>query len=339
MNQPLAPSPSPYRTVVITGGNAGLGFHCAQALLRDTEAPWHIILACRDPERAQNAVKRLRRLAAGGSKARVEAMSLNLASLASIRAFAQVISERLERDDLPPLQGLVCNAGSQSAATMSFTADGFETTFGVNHLGHFLLVNLLLSKLAPSARIAVVASGAHDPKQKPGMVAPAWNATAALARGELGEAARNDAGVKGGQRRYTTSKLANVFFTYELARRLTPGVTVNAFDPGLMPGTGLAREYSAPLRWLWNSVLPRVIPLLRRVLSPNIHTPAESGAALARLITERDLEGVSGKYFEGSREIRSSVESYDLRLAAELWQGSALLTGVPTEALVSSIAA
>jgi len=266
--------------------------------------------------------------------ARVEAMPLDLAALASIRTFAQEISRRLDADDLPALQGLVCNAGSQSAAQKSFTTDGFETTFGVNHLGHFLLVNLLLPKLAPTARIAVVASGAHDPAQKPGMVAPAWNATAALAKGELGDAARNDSGVKAGQRRYTTSKLANVFFTYELARRLPPGVTVNAFDPGLMPGTGLAREYAAPLRWLWSYVLPRVIPLLRRALSPNIHTPAESGAALARLVMERDLEGVNGKYFEGLREIRSSIESYDARLAAELWQGSALLTGITTEALV-----
>lgn len=159
------------------------------------------------------------------------------------------------------------------------------------------------------------------------MPAPAWNAPAALAKGELGATATHDSPGKTNRRRYTTSKLANVLFSYELARRLPPGVTVNAFDPGLMFGTGLSREYPAPLRWLSNHVLPRTIPVLRRVLSPNIHTPAESGAALARLVIERDLEKVSGKYFEGPREIRSSGESYDESRAAELWKASMELTG------------
>lgn len=130
------------------------------------------------------------------------------------------------------------------------------------------------------------------------------------------------------QLRYTTSKLANVLFSYELARRLPPGVTVNAFDPGLMPGTGLAREQPAPLRFVWNHLLPRILPMMRRLISPNIHTPAESGAALARLVLDPVLAKVSGKYFEGLREISSSAESYDATRAAELWQASAALTGI-----------
>lgn len=255
-------------------------------------------------------------------------MRLDLASLESVREFAREVGRHLDAGEVSPLHGLICNAGVQSAGKKTFTADGFEGTFGVNHLRHFLLVNLLLPRLVAPARVAVVASGTHDPAQKTGMPAPAWNDPLALAKGELGPTSAQDSPMKSGQRRYTTSKLANVLFSHELARRLPAGVTVNAFDPGLMPGTGLAREAAAPLRWLWNHVLLRVIPLLRRFLSPNVYSPAESGAALARLVFGPVLANASGKYFEGMREIRSSEESYEATRATELWQASAALTGV-----------
>jgi len=324
-------SNSTSRSVIITGGNAGLGYACAHSLLQHVSgsAPWNVVLACRDPARAKQAVDRLSREASElGSSSRVEAMRLDLASLDSVRAFAGEVGRRLDAGELSPLYGLVCNAGVQSAAKETFTADGFESTFGVNHLGHFLLVNLLQDRLTAPARIAVVASGTHDPAQKTGMPAPTWNDDiAALARGNLAPVVPPDAPVKASRRRYTTSKLANVLFTQELARRLPAGITVNAFDPGLMPGTGLVRGAPAPLRFVWNQVLPRMLPLLRRVVSPNIHAPAESGAALAKLIYDPALEGVTGKYFEGLREIRSSTDSYDSARASKLWTVSAALTG------------
>lgn len=331
MTTPLANRPASFRLALITGGNSGLGYACASTLLEQVSGadPWHVVLACRDPARAQQAVATLGQAAeAAGSPARVETMRLDLASLASVREFAAALSRRLDAGELPPLHALVCNAGVQSASRKSFTADGFERTFGVNHLGHFLLVDLLLPRLAPPARIAVVASGTHDPAQKTGMPAPAWNDPAALAKGTLGPLAAGDSPAKLGRRYYTTSKLANVLFSHELARRLPPGVTANAFDPGLMPGTGLAREWPAPVRFLSDRVLPRMIPLLRRLLISNIHTPAESGAALARLVFDHSLANISGRYFEGLREIPSSTESYDQERASELWRASAALTGV-----------
>lgn len=93
-------------------------------------------------------------------------MSLDLASLASVRAFASELAAKVKAGAISSLDGLVCNAGEQPGTKRTFTADGFEMTFGVNHLGHFLLVNLLLPILTPSARIAVVARGTHDPAQK-----------------------------------------------------------------------------------------------------------------------------------------------------------------------------
>ncbi len=324
------PSSAP-RTVVITGGNSGLGYACARALLEESAGPtpWNVVLACRDPGRAQAAVERLQQdTAASGPSARVEAMSLDLASLASVRGFAGELARRIEARELPPLHALVCNAGVQNAGKKTFTTDGFESTFGVNHLGHFLLVNLLLPRLAPPARVVVVASGTHDPTQKTGTPQPAWNDPAALAKGELGPMAAKDTPFQFGQRSYTTSKLANVLFSHELARRLPSGITTNAFDPGLMPGTGLIREAPAPLRFLWDHVLPRMLPLLRRFVLANVHTVAESGAALARLVADPGLEATSGKYFEGTREIASSTDSYNKTRAAELWQASAALTGL-----------
>ena len=133
-------------------------------------------------------------------------------------------------------------------------------------------------------------------------------------------------------RRYSTSKLCSVLCTYEMDRRLktagasTPDrpITANAFDPGLMPGTG-------PDPHLWSGGPIRVAlviaasALILRPLSANIHTPNESGRALARLVVDPALESVSGRYFEGLKEIRSSVESYDEAKAVTLWDETELV--------------
>ncbi len=317
----------PQRTVVITGGNTGLGYACAAALLASEEGlPWHVVLACRNQERGRVAVSQLTQ--AAGRPGQVEVMRLDLASLASVRIFATELAARVRTGAIPPLYGLVCNAGVQSWTKRSLTADGFEATFGVNHLGHFLLVNLLLPILNPPARIVVVASGVHDPANNWGLPAPDWNDTAALSRGELGDAAAADKPIARGQRLYTTSKLANIYFTYALSRHLRPGVTVNAFDPGLTPGTGLTRDAPAPIRFIAKHVLPRAIPLLRRTYkTSNVHTIVESGQSMAQLLIDPGLAGTTGKYFQERQEVHSSPESYDKDRAAELWQTSETLTG------------
>src|ERR1700758_5179126 len=243
------------RTVVITGGNTGLGFACANAILKSPHgAPWRVVLACRDTGRAQAAVDQLTREA--GVAGQGEAMSLDPASLTSVRAFAAELTKRLSAGTIPPLHAVVCNAGVNPLNTKTMTVDGFESTFGINHLGHFLLVNELLPALQSPARVVVVASGVHDPAQKAGVPVPAWNNPVALAHGELGPAAASDKAFASGQRRYSTSKLANVYFTYALARRLPPTVTANAFEPGLMPGTGLTRDAPAQFRFIANQVFP-----------------------------------------------------------------------------------
>jgi NAD(P)-dependent dehydrogenase (short-subunit alcohol dehydrogenase family) len=321
------------RTVVITGGNSGLGYACAQVLLASTDGPWHVVIASRDAARTRAAVDALAAGAVAGNT--VTAMVLDLASLAAVRSFGAELTERLTSGELPPLHALVCNAGLQMGAMDTRTADGFESTFGVNHLGHFALVNELLPVLKAPSRVVVVSSDTHNPGPRQGL-APAWNDPRALARGELGAAAAKDNALMRGQRRYCTSKLANIYFTYALARRLPEGVTANAFNPGMMLDTALGRSLPAPVRFVARHVLPRLTWLLRRTLTDNIHTTQESGRALAWAATAPELADTTGRYFDGRRDIRSSDESYETSRAEQLWNDSLTLTGAATNRSQSS---
>jgi NAD(P)-dependent dehydrogenase (short-subunit alcohol dehydrogenase family) len=292
------------RAAIITGASSGLGLECARALLR-SDPSWHLVLPVRDAGRGAEAVTQL------GQPQRCTVMPMDLASLASVRAFV----DDVRAAGLPPLQAIVCNAGVQVSST-EWTEDGVEMTFGVNHLGHFRLVQGLLDELTHPARIVVVSSGTHDPTKHTGMPDPSYTSAADLAHPRADESGN-------GRRRYTTSKLCNLLFTYELDRRLGQGLTVNAFDPGLMPGSGLARDYPPLQRLAWRYLLPAL-----RVL-PGVHSTRTSGRNLAALANDPRFNGVSGEYFDGLRPIRSSADSYDRGKALDLWEASErLLTQV-----------
>lgn len=292
------------RAAIITGASSGLGLECARALLR-SDPSWHLVLPVRDAGRGAEAVTQL------GQPQRCTVMPMDLASLASVRAFV----DDVRAAGLPPLQAIVCNAGVQVSST-EWTEDGVEMTFGVNHLGHFRLVQGLLDELTHPARIVVVSSGTHDPTKHTGMPDPSYTSAADLAHPRADESGN-------GRRRYTTSKLCNLLFTYELDRRLGQGLTVNAFDPGLMPGSGLARDYPPLQRLAWRYLLPAL-----RVL-PGVHSTRTSGRNLAALANDPRFDGVSGEYFDGLRPIRSSADSYDRGKALDLWETSErLLTQV-----------
>jgi NAD(P)-dependent dehydrogenase (short-subunit alcohol dehydrogenase family) len=291
------------KTAIITGASTGLGLECARELLR-ADASWHIVLAVRDPARGATAVELL------DEPDRCTVIEVDLASLRSVLAFVG----HLRAAELPPVHAVVCNAGVQVISGTSRTVDGFEMTFGVNHLGHFALVQGLLERLTPPARIVVVSSGTHDPSKHTGMPEPRYTSAADLAC-----APADGDGSKAGRRRYTTSKLCNVLFGYELDRRLdhgTRGITVNVFDPGLMPGSGLARDYPPVQRLAWRYALP-----LFRFL-PQVRSTRTSGAHLAALAAHPRFDGVTGQYFDGRKSIRSSADSYDRDMALDLWQTS-----------------
>jgi light-dependent protochlorophyllide reductase len=308
------------QTVIITGGNANLGYECAKAIAQRGDG-WHIVIAARDAARGQAAVAQV--IAATGHR-QIEALPLDLAALRSVRDFAAAFAAR----DLPPLRAVVCNAGIQTSTRDQRTADGFELTFGVNHLGHFLLVNLLLPHLARPARVVVVSSGTHDPGKTLarliGIKPPRYTTAHELAYPPQIPGMQI---TQLGTMRYSTSKLCNLLFAYELVRRLEAGgksgITVNAFDPGLMPGTGLARDYGAVRRFFWHNIMPLMANRL-----PEVSTPARSGAALARLVVDPGLANATGKYYVIEKERPSSGESHDRAKAADLWATSLKLTGL-----------
>lgn len=284
------------RTALITGGTGSLGFKTAQAILADDG--WDVVITGRATESAEAAAARLGKRAVG--------LRVDLGSLADVRRFA---------GQLPVVHAVVCNAGVHTTGGTTYTHDGIEQTFGVNHLAHFLLVRDLQHCLARSARVVFVSSGTHDPARRTGFPAPRYTTARDLAYpNEPTESA-----FVAGRRSYTTSKLCNALAAYEYARRVSPDVaTFNAFDPGQMPGTGIARDYRGIRGFAWRYVLPAFALLP----GGDIHSPTQSGEALARLVLDPELTGVTGKYFDGKGEARSSAESHDVHKAADLWESS-----------------
>jgi NAD(P)-dependent dehydrogenase (short-subunit alcohol dehydrogenase family) len=306
-------------TVLVTGGNSGIGFECAHTLAANG---WRVLIASRNRDASADAVRRIAR--ESGNDA-VSAMGLDLGSLESVREFAREI----EATDVP-LRALVCNAGLQVSRGPLRSADGFELTFAVNHLGHFLLTNLLLRRLTASApaRIGIVASGVHDPKLRTGMPKPRITDIPTLAATD---------GDFDGRLAYVNSKLCNLWFAYELVRRIEGAglrrLTVNAFDPGLVPGSGLARDYPPALRFIWNRILPGVARVLTLAV-PTINPAPKAGTALARLVLDPALASVSGKYFPSHtrwREAPSSDASYDIDRARLLWDESVRMSNLTPE--------
>jgi NAD(P)-dependent dehydrogenase (short-subunit alcohol dehydrogenase family) len=298
------------RTVLITGGTSGLGYHCALGIARQHPELLVIIASRNDPTSAAETINKAL------NQENTIYLQLDLSSLANIRSFAQTWSTKR----FPPIQALLLNAGGQypEAGSIRKTEDGIETTFGINHVGHALLFHLLVPYLAEDARIIVTSSGTHDPAQKSGLPDAIYNSAEEIAH-PTPETVKYS-----GRQRYATSKLTNVMWTYALHRRFQgiPGkkMTVVAFDPGLMPGTGLAREAGSFANWLWIHILPKILPLLRMVLTHNVHTPQVSGANLAWVALSPDVKGKSGVYYEGRKTIKSSKDSYDEKKQEDLWE-------------------
>jgi len=221
----------------------------------------------------------------------VDAMTADLSSQDSVRELAHDFRGRYKK-----LHVLINNAGIFLPRRVP-TVDGLETTFATNHLGHFLLTNLLLDMLKASAPSRVI------------------NITSSAHRGTTIDFDDLQAEKKySGYHAYSQSKLANVLFTYQLAKRLEgTGITVNCLHPGVVR-TGFGKDVTG------------LMSILVRVGSPFMMSPEKSARAAIYLATSLELEGVTGKHFSRGREERSSTESYDAASAERLWNVSAKLT-------------
>lgn len=288
------PRPATYdlrgRNVVITGGNSGIGRETAVALARGGA---HVVITARDLERGRDAVTDIRERSGNDS---VDLVQLDLSSLASVRSCAEELRGRLAAIDV-----LVNNAGAVQP-TRTETSDGFETTIGANHLGPFLLTDLLLPllKAAAPSRIVVVSSLAHR--------------QARLDLDDLMTERRPYVAMDA----YAASKLANLLFARELAARLDgTGVTVNALHPGTV-GSGFGADGGA------GPIVGPLLDLVRPLL-----LDAERGASTSVFAAaDASLDGVTGAYLSRRRVVRPSAQARDDDLAAALWRRSAELVGI-----------
>jgi NAD(P)-dependent dehydrogenase (short-subunit alcohol dehydrogenase family) len=208
------------KNVLITGGNCGLGYECAKAILSSGD-PFHVILACRSEDRATSAIATLK---ADSGNPNISFMHVDLSSISSVRAFASALASSLHL----PIDRLVLNAGigPGSANGTQSSVDGHELMFATNHLGHFLLTNLIRPHLAPDCRIAVVSSNLHN-------ISPVMSGRITISYPGAAALATPDAAVKIPILPYGQTKLRNVYFALKLARRLaSTTITVNAFNPG-----------------------------------------------------------------------------------------------------------
>jgi NAD(P)-dependent dehydrogenase (short-subunit alcohol dehydrogenase family) len=278
------------KTILITGATSGIGLEASVELARRGA---RMFLVGRDPGRTAAAVEQVKARSGSGD---VASFLCDFSSQGSIRALAGEVLASLDRLDV-----LINNAGGVNKKR-ELTVDGIEKTFAVNHLGYFLLTNLLLDliKRSAPARVVTVASIGHR-------------------RGTLDF---DDLGFERGgywiMRAYTRSKLANVLFAAELARRLAgTGVTSNSLHPGSVATN------------IWSGAPTWAKPLIQILYRPFFLTAEEGGATLVQLAADPELEGVTGQYFEKGVAVPPAPLAQDEALARRLWDVSAAMTGLP----------
>jgi retinol dehydrogenase-12 len=284
------------KVALITGGTQGIGKETARGLARLGAT---VVLVARDQRRGEAAISDIK---ASSNNPAVEMLMADLSSQADVRNLAKVFASRHEH-----LHVLVNNAGNHFPRRR-VSVDGIEMSLALNHLASFLLTRLLLDPMrvsAPTRIINVVSASMArsidlDDLEGARKYRP-WQA-------------------------YGQAKLANVLFTYTLARRLAgTGVTVNCLHPGMV-ATNIARE-AAPL-WLPRPMTEILIHLL--LLSQVLLTPEQGAQTSLYLATSPAVEGVTGKYFARGKEKRSVPVSYDVPLQERVWAVSEQLTGLAT---------
>ncbi len=296
------------KTYVVTGGNSGIGFEAASAL---ASRGARTILGCRNPQKATEAVERIRKQ---HTHASVEAVALDLASLASVRDFAKSLDEKSDR-----LDALINNAGVM-AIPLRRTADGFEMQIGTNHLGHFALTGLLLEKLlqTPDSRVVSVSSTMHK-----------------IGRVDLDDLNYSERRY-GKWPAYGQSKLANLYFIYELQRRFERA-GVPSIAAACHPGYAATNLQFVGPQMEGSSFMERGAGLMNRILSQ----PASMGC-LPTVYAAVGADVRGGDYYgpDGFQEIsghptrvKSTKRSHDEETAAGLWELSEELTGVAFGAL------
>ena len=284
--------------ILITGATRGLGLATAKAA-RARGAD--VLVGGRDPGKTSSVAGDI------GAQPTV----LDLSDLVQVHQTAQ---------QLPHLDAVVCNAGLQVVTGQTFVAAGVEETFAVNHLAHLALVDALLAREKPPRRVVFVSSDTHNPAVRTGTPDPSDASIADLAKPKADIGSVRRAGLV----RYVTTKQLAVATAAGLARERSD-VHFTSFNPGLMPGTGLARDFPPLFRALWATVLRGAVVL------PFASSPTNSGMALAALVCDETARVQSGGYVdfrlrEVNPSIRAQAPTYQ---QAVLSESRALLKSLP----------
>lgn len=295
---------------LITGATSGLGLQAALHLTRRGGAD--LIAPVRDSGRGAA----LRQALAAAGTVRVTTPIMDLASLHSVADFLDT------RDQLPALDGVLLNAGVQSGTRLAFSAEGYETTFALNHLAHHLLLQGLLASLAPQSIVVWTASGTHDPRELSARLSGYRGAQyTSLAQVAAGDYGTSTSAAQACRDAYATSKLCNIVSARLFADTHGQRAMFYAFDPGLMPGTGLARDFPRAAQWVWNTVLPRLAAVM-----PGTSTPQRSARLLTAILTGELRGRGNGAYFNYSgKQVEPAVAATDGRIQRDLAEGSARL--------------
>ncbi|CAN5176694.1 protochlorophyllide reductase [soil metagenome] len=292
----------------MTGATSGIGLHAARRLTPMAA----LTVGARQPKAVQKLL---------GSS--VRALPLDLADLRSAAAFADAAA------DGPLIDRLILNAGLQTISG-DRSVQGMELTFAANHLAHFLILKALTPRLAPNARVILTSSGTHDPALNTSIPPPVTADARRLAHPDRAPDFDGDPTIAG-RRAYSSSKLCNVMTAREAAARLAssrPDVAFIAFDPGLTPGTGLARGYAPWQNFVFRHVMGRFVK------GEKVSTPQGAGAGLAALALDPAYAGARGDYW-ALRNLRltatqPSVLARDAAAGAKLWDDSEALIAEAT---------
>ncbi|MFT3710068.1 MAG: SDR family NAD(P)-dependent oxidoreductase [Archangium sp.] len=305
--------------VLITGGHSGIGYECAKTLVSEYRS--EVVLAGRSPQRMAEVATELKKLA----DVNVTLLELDTSSLASVRAAAAKCQGET-------FDAILCNAGGRFEK-LEYSADGYERTFATNCLGHFLLVELLIDRVAKNGRVVFTTSGTHDPDSLDGKMVGKVVEPDATALANTG---RSGPGLGAGKR-YTTSKLVDLMYAYELARKLKSAgsaITATGYDPGSIPDSNFLRGMPGPVRALAASSFMKWFSAKIGVTQGDL---VFSGAALAKLAVDPQYAGVTAKYFQSSSlrllEKPSATVSYSEPLARKLWDDSRHLAHLKPEEL------
>ena len=265
------------KTILITGSTQGLGLQIVKKLISKKNVS--IIMAVRDVDKGK-------KIALSLSK-NISVVKLDLSSLKNVKEFINNWNTKID--------GLINNAGVQFNSKNSFTSDGFEETIAVNHIAAFLLT-IGLEKYLKNGRILFIGSGTHNPNHPHAKIFGFRGAQYSSIK-QLADGFGNTSDINQLNRdRYSTSKLLNMITAIELSRR-NKNIATYVLDPGLMPGTGLARDQNRVMQFLWNFVMPLIGLLL-----PDTSSPNRSGKAASWIMTTDYLPYKSGTIFSYNKK-------------------------------------